>query len=252
MSGVLGTRDRFFALMAVVLLAGLAWAWLGKMIWDMGAMPMDGMDMPMRADGAGYVAWLVLMWLVMMAAMMLPTALPMTLAYADFSGREAGQGTVSPVAAFIAGYVLAWGGFSLAAALGQWGLERIDLLSPMAMALRSDVAAGVVLIVAGLYQWTPLKHACLKQCRTPIGFLLTEWREGSVGALVMGWRHGLFCVGCCWALMALLFVAGVMNALWIVGLTLFVLIEKIAPRGDMVARMAGAGLAVAGLWLVLA
>ena len=157
----------------------------------------------------------------------------------------------SLITAFVLGYVLAWGAFSLAAAAGQWSLERGELLSSMGMAFKNDVAAGGVLIIAGLYQWTPLKHACLKRCRTPIGFLMTEWRDGFSGAVIMGWRHGVFCVGCCWALMALLFVAGVMNALWIIGLTLFVIVEKLAPKGDLIARTAGLGLVLSGTWLVL-
>ena len=108
------------------------------------------------------------------------------------------------------------------------------------------------MIAAGLYQWTPLKHVCLKKCRTPFGFLMTEWRDGTDGAFVMGWRHGVFCVGCCWALMALLFVAGVMNLFWIVLLTLFVILEKVAPYGDVIARVVGLGLVIAGTWLAVA
>jgi len=119
------------------------------------------------------------------------------------------------------------------------------------MALKGEAVAGCVMIAAGLYQWTPLKHVCLRKCRTPIGFLMTEWRDGPAGAVRMGWNHGLFCVGCCWALMALLFVAGVMNPLWIIGLTLFVIIEKVAPFGDLISKVAGGALVVAGAWLLL-
>jgi len=244
-------RYRQVALVTIVTVAGMCWAWLGEMIWDMSAMPMDGTAM-LPSDQAGYVAWLVLMWLVMMAAMMLPTAAPMTLAFSDFSGGRGQRPMSSLITAFVLGYVLAWGAFSLLAAAGQWSLERGELLSSMGMAFKNDVAAGGVLIIAGLYQWTPLKHACLKRCRIPIGFLMTEWRDGFSGAVIMGWRHGVFCVGCCWALMALLFVAGVMNALWIIGLTLFVIVEKVAPRGDLIARTAGLGLVLSGTWLILA
>ncbi len=242
-------RDRVAALALVVALAGVCWAWLGKMIWDMAAMPADGGTMAPSPAGPGYLAWLILMWLVMMAAMMLPSALPMTLAFADFARPEERRAAVPPTPLFVAGYVSAWGAFSLAAGIGQWALEVAGAMSPSRMALKHEAVAGWVLMAAGLYQWTPLKHACLRRCRTPFGFLLTEWRDGPAGALVMGWRHGLFCVGCCWALMALLLVAGVMNPLWIVMLTLFVVVEKVAPHGDRITRAAGLGLLLAGAWL---
>lgn len=245
-------RDRLVALVVVVALSGLCWAWLGKMIWDMGAMPMQGAAGSLSSVRPGYVVWLVLMWLVMMAAMMLPSALPMTLAFADVSSGQDRRSSVQSVVAFILGYVGAWAAFSLGAAVGQMWLEQTAVWSSMAMALKIEAMAGGVLIAAGVYQWTPLKHVCLKKCRSPFGFLATEWRDGLAGAVVMGWRHGLFCVGCCWALMALLFVAGVMNTLWIIALTLLVVVEKVAPYGDLIARLTGLGLALAGAWLALA
>jgi len=245
-------RDRFTALVIVVTLAGLCWVYLGKMIWDMRAMPMDGGAMSMASPAFGDVVWLFLMWFVMMAAMMLPSAMPMILAYTDFATAKDRRAAFRPIAAFFLGYVATWGAFSLAAAIGQWTLERATLVLPMAMALKHEAVAGGMLMAAGLYQWTPLKHVCLKKCRTPFGFLMTEWRDGTDGAFVMGWRHGVFCVGCCWALMALLFVAGVMNPFWIVLLTLFVILEKVAPYGDVIARVVGLGLVIAGTWLAVA
>ncbi len=240
-------RDRLAAAVLTLAVAGACWAWLGKMLWDMSVMPMDGMAMP--APDPGYALWLVVMWTVMMAAMMLPSALPATLAFAGFSRGETESPARTP--AFVLGYVLAWTAFSVAAAALQWGLERGALMSPATMALRGEALAGAVLIAAGIYQWTPLKRACLGKCRSPIGFLMTEWRDGLSGALVMGIRHGLYCVGCCWALMALLLAAGVMNALWIVGLTVFVIVEKISPLGEPISRVAGVVLVVAGLWLMV-
>ena len=237
--------------MMVLGLAGFCWAWLGKMIWDMNimpasSMPMDGMAMTSSVS-VGYAAWLIIMWMVMMAAMMLPSAVPMTLVYASFEGGGKGRSSAS-VAAFVGGYIFAWATFSIAAGLLQCALESMALVSPATMRVKSEAVAGAVLLAAGLYQWTPFKNACLRRCRTPIGFMMTEWRDGALGALTMGWRHGLFCVGCCWALMALLFVAGVMNPFWILALTLIVLAEKTLPFGGLSGRILGVGLAMAGLW----
>lgn len=242
-------RERITALLVVFVVAALCWAWLGRMVWNMSVMPMDpagGMAMT-QVSGPGYALWLIVMWAVMMAAMMVPSAAPVTLAFADFSGRDQSQFDVRPVAAFIGGYVLAWGAFSLAAGLAQWLAEQGAMLSPMTMTLKSDLVSGLVLIAAGLYQWTPLKQACLRKCRTPIGFLMTEWRDGIGGAVMMGWRHGAYCIGCCWALMALLFVVGVMNVVWIIGLMLFVIAEKTLPFEKFTRHIVGALLIAAGL-----
>jgi len=154
-----------------------------------------------------------------------------------------------PTAIFLGGYVIVWTGFSALATLAQWGLHETALLSPM-MVSTSPILGGLLLLTAGVYQWTPLKYACLKHCRSPLGFLMTNWREGPRGALIMGLRHGMFCTVCCWFLMALLFVAGVMNLLWVATITLFVLVEKVVPRGDIVGRVAGGVLVIAGLVLL--
>jgi predicted metal-binding membrane protein len=151
---------------------------------------------------------------------------------------------------FLLGYLIVWTGFSAVAAFAQWILHARALLSPM-MVGTSPVLGGVLLIVAGIFQWTPLKNACLTHCRSPLGFLMTEWREGRWGALVMGLNHGAFCTGCCWFLMALLFVAGVMNVWWIAILTVLVLLEKVVPRGLSVSKVAGIFLASWGLWLMV-
>ena len=227
------------------------WVWLGRMLWDMTTTDMSQCAANSSSAGPSYLAWLVVMWTVMMAAMMLPSAMPMTWAFARFAGADRRtEGTGLLTAAFIGGYLLVWGLFGLGAASSQWGLERAAAMSPMAMAVRSDLLAGTLLVVAGLYQWTPVKHSCLQRCRTPIGFLMTEWREGASGAFRMGWRHGVFCVGCCWALMLLLFVTGVMNSLWIVLLTMIVAVEKVLPFGGGAARLAGICLLGWGLWLI--
>lgn len=159
---------------------------------------------------------------------------------------QAQQRPFIPTAIFVTGYVLVWTGFSLLAALAQWGLHAGMLLSPM-MVSTSSLLGGGLLLAAGLFQWTSLKSTCLAHCRSPLGFLTTEWREGTWGALVMGLRHGSYCTGCCWALMALLFVTGVMNLLWVAAITAFVLVEKIVPRGELVGRIGGGVLVIAGL-----
>ena len=219
----------------------------------MPGMDMPGMPMPAPHPWAPLdVALLFLMWAVMMVAMMLPSAAPMILLVASVNrGRRERASPAAPTAIFAAGYLLVWTGFSAAAALAQAALHQAALLSP-AMATTSPVLGGVLLLVAGIYQWLPLKSACLGRCQSPLGFLGSEWREGHRGALVMGVRHGLFCLGCCWALMALLFVAGVMHLAWVAGIAALVLVEKVVPGGRWVGRAAGVALAAAGLWTLAA
>jgi len=231
------------------------WVYLAVMIRDMSAMSaMPAMPgaMAMPALGPAHVAGLFVMWVVMQAAMMLPSAVPMIAAFARLRAAGSERGPLfGPVALFCAGYVLAWSAFGLGAAVLQAVLTHSALLSAMGMKLVSGPVAGGVLVAAGIYQWMPWKRACLRRCRTPLGFLMTEWREGRWGPAIMGWRHGLYCVGCCWALMCLLFVAGVMNPIWIVGIALYVLVEKAVPHGEGVTRLVGAGLIVWGAMLAI-
>jgi len=187
------------------------------------------------------------MWGVMMVAMMVPTAVPMTLVYAAVARKAAAQRSpVPPTFVFVAGYVTVWGLFSVFATLAQRGLDAASLLSPT-MAANSTVFGGAVLVAAGIYQFTPLKHACLQHCRAPAHFLSNYWRRGTVGAFRMGLRLGTYCLGCCWILMALLFVGGVMNLLWIAAIAGFVLIEKTLPFGESGSRIAGATAIGAGI-----
>jgi predicted metal-binding membrane protein len=155
-----------------------------------------------------------------------------------------------PTASFFAGYITVWLAFSAAATGAQWGLERAALLSPM-MVSNSTTFAGIVLILAGAYQGTPYKNACLSRCRDPVWFLTRIWRDGSGGAFRMGLAHGSFCLGCCWVLMALLFVGGVMNLLSVAAITVFVLVEKVAPFGRVVGRAAALILVALGIFLIL-
>ena len=242
-------RDRMIVLSGLVGISTLAWVYMGYLAWDMGHMHM-AMDMAMphmQVWGVLEIILLFVMWAVMMVAMMVPTAAPMILMFATINRRrQAQQQPFVPTAIFLAGYILVWTGFSVVATLVQWGLHAAALLSPM-MVSSSPILGGILLLAAGIFQWTPLKYACLRHCRSPLGFLMTEWREGRRGALQMGLRHGGYCTGCCWFLMGLLFVAGVMNLLWVAAITVFILVEKVAPRGEWVGRIAGALLVVAGL-----
>ncbi|MES3035846.1 MAG: DUF2182 domain-containing protein [Gemmatimonadota bacterium] len=253
-------RDRIAVGAGVVVVASLAWAHLlgmgghtAPMGGGMGTSMARSMAMPHpQAWGGADLALLVIMWAVMMVAMMLPSAAPLVLLFATISRRRRERRSpAAPTTALAAGYLLAWAAFAVAAGIAQWALHRAALLSP-ATSTAGPTLGGLLLVAAGLYQWTPLKGRCLSECRSPLGFLTREWREGTRGALVMGARHGAFCVGCCWVLMALLFVAGVMNMLWIAALTIYVLVEKVAPAGGWFARVAGLLLVAWGGWVLAA
>jgi predicted metal-binding membrane protein len=220
---------------------------------DMSAGDMAGMAMPaLRAWTAGYFVLMFLMWAIMMVGMMLPSAAPMILLYDRVRERQEAKGaSLAATGVFALGYLAAWGLFSLVATSAQWALERVALLSPM-MASASPWLGGGLLIAAGIYQWTPLKHACLVHCRSPIAFLAHYWRPGRSGALMIGLHHGLYCIGCCWVLMALLFVFGVMNLLWIAVLALFILLEKVMPWGEPFSRATAVVLAGAGVLVIAA
>jgi predicted metal-binding membrane protein len=239
-------HERALPVGALLLVTALAWAYL---LTGAGTMEdMDGMLMPMSAGPWTLSHALIMlgMWSVMMVAMMLPSALPMILLYATIARRQHAAGGPAAVPLFALGYVAAWSVFSVAAVALQYLMERAALLSPM-MESSSIALAGALLITAGAYQWTSVKSACLAHCQSPLDFVLAHWRSGSLGALRMGMRHGAYCVGCCWALMLLLFVGGVMNLAWIAGLALYVLVEKLTPPGHWVGRATGAVCIVWGL-----
>jgi len=164
--------------------------------------------------------------------------------------RHPEQTPFIPTTLFFMGYILVWMAFSVVLTLGQTFLQFTAMLSPK-MASSSPWLAGGILIAAGLFQFSKLKEACLSQCRSPVTYFMLEWREGNIGALRMGVKHGVYCVGCCWILMTLLFVAGVMNLLWMALITAFVLAEKVVPRGDLIVRLAGIGMIVWGIGLIV-
>lgn len=228
----------------VLLIAILfGWAFLFWAVTDM-SNPLARLMMPMTPDWTpGNVLAVFVMWAVMMMAMMLPAAAPMVLTFVNL-GRHKGEPSLAWV--FVITYLMIWAGFSAVATLVHWGLQVTGLINPM-MTSSSVWLTGMLLIVAGAVQFMPLKEACLRHCRTPMGFLLTEWRDGTSGALYMGFRHGLFCLGCCWALMGLLFVAGVMNLAWVAALTAAVVIEKVHPAGVKIGRFLGGILILTGL-----
>ncbi|MDZ5695842.1 DUF2182 domain-containing protein [Chelativorans sp. M5D2P16] len=257
-------RDRVIVAGALALLTVLAWAyllWLADSMAGMGMPAMGGDPMPGGVMAPGLAMWspaefgfMFIMWFVMMIGMMSPSVTPMILIYARVGRQAAAQG--KPLAAtgvFVAGYLLAWGVFSLAATVCQWALESALLLSPT-MSSASARFSGLLLMATGLYQWTPQKDVCLSRCQSPLHFIQQHggFRRDVPGSLRLGLRHGLYCIGCCWMLMALLFVGGVMNIAWIAAIAIFVLLEKIVPAGRLLSRAAGVALLAAGLWLLAA
>jgi predicted metal-binding membrane protein len=249
-------RDRFFISACILAVTGLAWAYLIHLDRSMSASmaydtAMEEMGMPMNQPWTTTDLFFTFaMWAVMMVGMMAGTAAPVLLLFANARAARGADGVQRAVLMFSLGYVAVWSGFSAFAALAQWGLHETAMLSP-AMTASSPYLAGAILIGAGAYQLTPLKGSCLTHCRSPLGFLMTNWRDGQFGALKMGWRHGAYCLGCCWALMCVLFVVGVMNLVWVAALAGFVLLEKIGPAGGIVSRIAGVGLIVAGIAALL-
>lgn len=238
-------HDRLIVLLGITFVIILAWAYLVKSALAMNLATMP--QMMMRWGAAEFVP-LFIMWAIMMMAMMLPSATPMILQYERLV-QERDKRPISRAAMFLAGYAAVWVGFSLLAASVQWALHARALLSPM-MGSTSSLLGGGLLLGAGLYQWSPYKHACLHHCRAPLDFSAAEWRTGARGAFAMGIRHGLNCLGSCWALMALLFALGVMNLWWVALLTVLVLAEKLLLGGHWIGRLAGLVFIGWGAWLL--
>ncbi|MDQ6438006.1 DUF2182 domain-containing protein [Mesorhizobium sp. LHD-90] len=277
-------RDRLVTIAGLAALCLLAWlyivtgAGLGMDVWEMtrlalfphqqaagvipdmpgmemSGMEMSGMDMSATAAeprtwGAAIWTLMIAMWWIMMIAMMSPSAAPTALLYARVHRHalavRQSQDRLAPTGVFVVGYLLVWLGFSVAAAVLYWLLERSEIVSATTMGSQSRWLSAVVLIAAGLYQLSPLKNACLSHCRAPAAFLSRHWRPRALGALRLGILHGAYCVGCCWMLMALLFVGGVMNLAWIAALAILVLVEKVFPAGQWVRRATGIALIIWG------
>jgi predicted metal-binding membrane protein len=230
-------RERLTLLAALALISALSWLYLVKMPMvpaDLGVLGERLLSVlpPRLAD-----VWLTfLMWSVMMVAMMLPSASSMILTYAAVARRHSGTSIYAPLI-FAGAYVVVWALFSVVATAGQFLLENASLL--YGASRTTSVTSAVLLMLAGAYQVTPFKNRCLAHCRSPLGFLMTQWRDGTMGAFTMGIKHGAHCLGCCWMLMGLLFVFGAMNLLWIAALSGLVLLEKLAPFGHAIARVSG-------------
>lgn len=249
----------FGAVLLIVLFAGVyTVAGVGM---SMSALEMTRMAGPIGEPMAmgpsvhwtwGYATLVFLMWWVMMIAMMTPSAAPVLLLFTALKkqGQQKKQATSLSIT-FLAGYLLAWAGFSAVAMLLQWLMENLEITNGPMMTIGSKSVAGVVLLAAGLYQFSSLKAACLRHCRSPAHFLSTHNRKGYAGAVRMGMHHGTYCLGCCWALMALLFVGGIMNLYWIVGLAVYVLLEKLIPYPRLFSRATGTVLIAAGAWLII-
>jgi predicted metal-binding membrane protein len=245
-------HERAITIAGLVALVALAWAWLfaGAGMATPATMPsmpgmpgMSGMTKPPDTWSSATWVLMLAMWWTMMVAMMTPSATPTILLYARVHRHSAsqahGMGGSAPTGAFAAGYLLLWLAFALAATVVQFGLERAGVLPAGSLASRSRWLSAGVLLFAGAYQLSPFKNACLAHCRAPAAFLSQHWRPGAAGALRLGVLHGAYCIGCCWLLMALLFVVGVMNLAWIAALTALVLAEKLLPGGVWLGRAAG-------------
>jgi predicted metal-binding membrane protein len=247
-------RERLIVGVCLSAIVILSWMYLFHL---RSAMEMSGMDMPgmVMVDterwGPTTLVFLFVMWTVMMIAMMVPSATPMIFTFLALNeNRRAASRPLMPVGVFLLGYLAVWTGYSAIATLAEWGLHQRAMLSTTMNAI-SPALNGVLLIAAGAFQLTPLKRACLQGCRSPLSFLMSEWRNGASGAFIMGLRHGMYCLGCCWILMALLFVAGIMNLLWVAVITVLVMLEKVVPKGEWLGRVVGIGLLVAGITLLV-
>lgn len=225
----------------------LGWLYMAHM--NAGMATMDGISMPSRGGVAALEATFI-MWVVMMVAMMLPSIVPTVSVFATLAGRRSPTRVVSMTALFVTGYSLAWIAYCVPAAAAQWGLSRAALLSAMGESTSAILSASV-LVLAGLFQFSGMKNACMTKCRAPFAYLVHEWRDGAAGSLVLGLRNGSNCVGCCWALMAVMFVVGTMNLLWMALLTLLVCAEKIVPARWRFDTIIGAGFIVWGTVLAV-
>jgi predicted metal-binding membrane protein len=251
-------RDRWIVGAGLLVVAGLAWWWLLRGAgMGMTAVEMTRhslMNMPATGPATwdrAYTLMMFSMWWIMMVAMMLPSATPVVLLAAALNRRSrAPEPPFGPTPAFVAGYLLAWGAFSVVAIALQWGFDRVGWINSMGVSVQ-PVLSGVLLLAAGAWQFTPWKQACLNHCRSPVDFLVAHQGSGVGAALRTGMLHGAWCLGCCWFLMLLLFVGGVMNLYWIIGLAVYVWLEKVTPIGARLSRWLGVGLMLWGGALLL-
>ena len=251
----LPARDRRVIWGCVIAVIALAWSYLFYLDRQMAGLAKDSaalaemtaaMSLPWQAADVGFT---FMMWLVMMVGMMAASVAPMLILFAATQNRRGAGGLSLSVLSFGLGYLLVWTGFSVLATLVQWALHDATMLSAD-MATSSARVSGAILIAAGAYQLTPLKNTCLAHCKSALGFIMTHWRAGNAGALHMGVTHGIYCLGCCWALMCVLFAVGVMNLFWVAALSLLVLLEKVSPAGSLIAKISGIAMIAAGILVI--
>ena len=241
------SNDRLIILTAIAFVSAIAWMHMAEMYFK-SASAISGHSMQ-HWNVSTFSSYFT-MWIVMMIAMMLPTAGPMILTFSTISrGQRQKKQPYVNTSIFILGYIIVTIGYSIPATILQWWLHSHAMLTYLG-ASSSYILSGILLSIAGLYQWSNLKHVCLRFCRNPFNFLMGNWRMGRAGALYMGLKHGLLCTGCCWALMALMFVGGVMNLIWMVVITAIILIEKVIPRGDLFAKIAGVVMILCGVFFI--
>ncbi|NIP32077.1 MAG: DUF2182 domain-containing protein [Candidatus Dadabacteria bacterium] len=246
-------KDRIIIYSAIFLIILIAWAYLFQLENEMKTMDMSIINTMPSKEVWNFTTFLLMfvMWLVMMVAMMFPSIAPTALVFAKLYRKRKKEGKpFVQLTIFLSGYLVIWAVFSLGATILQLILQKIAFLSSM-MEITSPLLGATILLGAGVFQFTSLKNKCLTECRNPMGFLVSEWRDGIYGAFLMGIRHGYFCVGCCWMLMALLFVTGVMNLMWVAAIALFVLIEKVLPYPQWTGRIAGILLILWGLMMLV-
>lgn len=250
MEGLL-QREQLLAFYCLAVVILISWAYMLHMAWGMSGAGTEITLACLMRWGPGDISYSFIMWATMMVAMMFPSATPMILMFTIVNQQQGEtQRPLIPTGLFVLGYFLVWTAYSALAAMAQWGLHVTALLSHN-LVITSPLLGGVLLVAAGIFQWTPFRDACMSKCRSPLGFLMAEWREGRPGALIMGLKHGLNCVGCCWLLMLLSFVLGIMNMVWMAIVTIFMLVEKAYPGSQWVSRTTGLILVGWGLWIAV-
>ena len=242
-------KEQLIAFSCIALVMLISWAYMLHMAWGMSGVGAEISLACLMRWGPEDILHSFMMWAIMMVAMMFPSATPMILMF-NIVNQQQGetQRPLLPTGLFVLGYFLVWTAYSALAAIAQWGLHIAALLSHN-LIITNPLIGGVLLVAAGVFQWTPFRDACMLKCRSPLGFLMAEWREGRLGTLIMGLKHGLNCVGCCWLLMLLSFVLGIMNMVWMAILTIFMLVEKASPKSQWVSRTTGLVLVAWGLWI---
>lgn len=235
-------------------IAAMSWYYLGHMDGAMSTLPGGASahaGMAMGGDGAASLLLVFGMWTVMMVAMMVPTVVPSAAVFSNLSARRNPGCANRATASYVAGYITCWIAFAVPAALTQWALTHALFLDPMARSTNAALSSAI-LLAAGIYQWLPIKRACLSTCRTPLAYLMAHWRDGRSGAFQLGLSHGAYCVGCCWALMAVMFVVGAMSLAWMGLIMLVVLSEKVMAQRWQFDKLVGVVLITAGLWMAAA